>query len=102
MRSGYLFAYTQFEYFTKVVYIYRMFTKAETTALTESLEKLAADNGEPKPKTRDYRQKWLQKMQFLNSIASHDNAIILLHDTTENRFLYMSDKGNILGNYHPE
>lgn len=79
-----------------------MFTKAETTALTESLEKLAADNGEPKPKTRDYRQKWLQKMAFLNSIAVHDNAIILLHDTTENRFLYMSDKAKILGNYKPE
>ena len=79
-----------------------MFTKAETTALTEGMEKMAADNGEPKPKTRDFREKWLQKMAFLNSISAHDNAVILLHDTTQNRFLYMSDKAKVLGNYRFE
>lgn len=57
-----------------------------------------AGKGLPK---RDYRQKWLQKMAFLNSIAANDNAVLLLHDSSANRFIYMSDKAKVLGNYNP-
>jgi DNA-binding CsgD family transcriptional regulator len=77
-----------------------MFTKAEATALTESRQPLAAEDGGARPK-KNYREKWLQKMAFLNSIAAHDNSVIILHDTSENRFLYMSDKAKVLGGYDP-
>ena len=78
-----------------------MFAKAETRALSESLQFLAEENGGPKPK-KNYKEKWLKKMAFLNSIAAHDNSVLLLHDTSENRFLYMSDKGKVLGGYDPD
>ena len=79
-----------------------MFTKAETTRLTESLQKLADNNGNVKPVEKNYRERWLKKMAFLNSIAVHENSVLLLHDTSVNRFLYMSDRAKILGNYNPE
>lgn len=78
-----------------------MFTRAETTVLTESLQKLAPVPGDPKPNAKDYRQKWLEKMDFLTSLAAFDKSLILLHDTSVNRFLYMSDKAKVLGGYDP-
>lgn len=80
-----------------------MFTKAETIALTERLEQLTAPLNDPDKhvKNADYRQKWMKKMAFLDSIAGQTNAAMLLHDTSVNRFLYFSDKNKILGNYDP-
>ena len=78
-----------------------MFTKAETTRLTESLKKLAAQGVDTTPAQKDYKERWLKKMAFLDSIAAHDNSVLLLHDTSENRFLYMSDKSKVLGTYNP-
>src|SRR5665811_2140857 len=81
-----------------------MFTKAETTALSDSLKKVTASiSGSSKQKKNiAYRQKWLKNMEFLHSISAQTNAVILLHDTSVNRFLYMSDRAKILGNYNPE
>lgn len=81
-----------------------MFTKAETIALTERLAEVTAPVNEQSKHllNADYRQKWMKKMAFLNSIARQNNAAILLHDTSVNRFLYFSDKNKILGNYRPE
>ena len=80
-----------------------MFTKAETTALSDSLKKVTASiSGSSKQKKNiAYRQKWLKNMEFLHSISAQTNAVILLHDTSVNRFLYMSDRAKILGNYDP-
>src|SRR5215213_932009 len=81
-----------------------MFTKAETNALTERLEQVTAPVNDPAKHVHnaDYRQKWMKKMAFLNSIAEQVNAAMLLHDTSVNRFLYFSDKKKIFGNYGPE
>lgn len=79
-----------------------MFTRAETTLLTETLQKVApATIGRQKSDTVN-REKWLQKMEFLSSLAAYNNAAILLHDISVNRFIYMSDKTNMLGNYDPQ
>jgi len=47
----------------------------------------------------DYRQKWLEKMEFLNSVSVGINDIIFLHDISINGFVYMSDAANVLGDY---
>lgn len=80
-----------------------MFTKTETGSVTDDLEKITAGISKvSKQKTNTgYRQKWLKKMEFLNAISAQTNAVILLHDTSVNRFLYMSDTAKILGNYDP-
>lgn len=81
-----------------------MFTKAETIKLTERIGKVTVPINEPDKHilNADYRQRWMKKMAFLNLIAAQTNAAVLLHDTSVNRFLYMSDKNKILGNYNPE
>lgn len=81
-----------------------MFTKAETNALTERLAIVTAPvTGQGKHiLNADYRQKWMKKMAFLNSIAGLTNAALVLHDTSVNRFIYFSDKNKLLGNYRPE
>lgn len=80
-----------------------MFTKAETNALTERLRQVTERVIDPGNHiiNADYRQKWMKKMAFLNSIGGQFNAAMLLHDTSVNRFLYFSDKNKILGNYDP-
>ncbi|MGI8580733.1 MAG: response regulator transcription factor [Chitinophagaceae bacterium] len=80
-----------------------MFTKAETTFQSDVTDKSIAiiTNPSKQKGKADYREKWLKKMEFLNSISAQTNAVILLHDTSVNRFLYMSDKPKILGNYNP-
>ena len=81
-----------------------MFTKAETNILSGRLGKVTAPINAPSKHilNADYRQRWMKKMAFLNLIAAQTNAAVLLHDTSVNRFLYMSDKNRILGNYSPE
>lgn len=81
-----------------------MFTKEETNILSEGPGKFTAPISETGKhiQNADYRQKWMKKMDFLNSIAAQTNAAILLHDTSVNRFLYFSDKNKILGNYRSE
>ena len=81
-----------------------MFTKTATTFQSDIPDKsVATINNLSKQKAKaDYREKWLKKMEFLNSISAQTNAVILLYDTSVNRFLYMSDTPKILGNYNPE
>lgn len=76
-----------------------MFTKTATSDPSDMLEQTTPQTDHNKAK--DYRAKWLKKMAFLNSISAHDNAVIKLHDTTTNRFLFMSDKAKVLGDYNP-
>ena len=79
-----------------------MFTKASPT-ISEGLEDTIEANVEALQKIRPgYREKWLKKMAFLDSIAAQMNAVIFLQDTSVNRFLFMSDKKKILGNYNPD
>lgn len=80
-----------------------MFTETKITGHTDVRDKhFPYNNNLPKPKSKaDYRKKWLKKMDFLNSISAQTNAVILLHDTNANRFIYMSDPANTLGNYDP-
>ena len=80
-----------------------MFTKAETRVLSESLENIIEPLNNPlqPQKNTGYREKWLKKMAFLESISAQTNAALLLHDVSANRFLYMSDRKKILGNYNP-
>lgn len=66
-----------------------------------NLEILKPDTAPSVNKVKDYQVKWLKKMAFLNSIAPQTNAVIILHDTSENRFLFMSDKPGTLGGYDP-
>ncbi len=85
------------------VLLLNMFTKAGTKALAESVENIRVpghDPSQPK-KSIGYREKWLKKMAFLESISAQTNAALLLHDVSINRFLYMSDRKKILGNYSP-
>lgn len=63
-------------------------------ATIKNLSKLKGKEG--------YREKWMKKMEFLDSISAQTNAVMLLHDISVNRFLYMSDKPKLLGNYNPE
>jgi len=81
-----------------------MFTKAETTDYTDVPDKLIAGINKPSKQKgkRDYREKWRKKIKFLDSLSAQTNAVILLYDTSVNRFLFMSDKAKILGNYNPE
>jgi len=95
-----LSTYTQFEYVKNFKYIYYMFTKTGI-AKPSGTGKLSANTPSP-TNGKDYRLKWLKKMAFLNSIASQTNTTLLLHDTSENRFIYMSDKPGILGGYDPD
>ncbi len=78
-----------------------MITKTATALLYAIPEKKSAitKSIERKKTQPAYRQKWVKKMEFLQSVAAHENAVILLHDTSANRFLYMSDKAKLLGNY---
>ena len=50
----------------------------------------------------DYRTKWLEKMEFLQHVTDQHDAVIMLFDASAYRFIYMSDRGNILGGYTPE
>lgn len=78
-----------------------MFTKAETTHLTGSLQNLVPASGVSRTNGNNYREIWLEKMEFLNTLAAFDKSVILLHDTSVSRFLYMSDKAKVLGGYDP-
>ena len=80
-----------------------MFTKAETRSLSKSLKNITAtvnDPSQPKKNT-NYREKWLKKMAFLESISAQSSAALLLHDVSANRYLFMSDRKKLLGNYNP-
>ena len=81
-----------------------MFTKAATKALSESLEKVIEPVNDPSHPKKNvlYREKWLKRMAFLESISAQTNAALLLHDISANRFLFMSDRKKILGNYSPD
>lgn len=72
--------------------------------MSEGFEKLTEEirNTSRQPLDTDYAKKWIQKMEFLTSISAQNHAAILLHDTSVNRFLFMSDKMKVMGNYHPE
>lgn len=50
-------------------------------------------------KAKNYQQKWLEKMDFLQSISIHDNAVISLFDTSTYQYIYLCDKTNVLGGY---
>ncbi len=78
-----------------------MFAKAIISGSKDSQDKITPLIGHISRQNTDtlLKQKWLNKMEFLNSISIYDNAVILLYDTSVNRFLYMSDKAKILGNY---
>jgi DNA-binding CsgD family transcriptional regulator len=79
-----------------------MFTKAPLN-IHEGVEDTIEADIEALQKIRPgYREKWLKKMAFLDSISAQINAVILLQDTSVNRFLFMSDKKKILGNYDPD
>ena len=49
----------------------------------------------------DYQQKWLEKMDFLDSVSSEHNTVVALFDCSQYRFIYFCDKANILGGYDP-
>lgn len=72
--------------------------------MSESFTKLTQEMPDlPKEFSSDkFRSKWIQKMEFLTSISAQNHSAILLHDTSLNRFLFMSDKMKVLGNYNPE
>lgn len=53
-------------------------------------------------KQTNYIQKWLEKMDFLQSISAHDNAVISLFDASLYRFIFFNDRANVLGGYDPE
>ena len=79
-----------------------MFTKTQISQVPADFEMITnMPDDIAAGKRRNYKERWMKKMAFLNSIAAQTNAVILLHDTSENRFLYMSDKNKILGNYDP-
>ena len=79
-----------------------MFTKTSNSLLTATRGAKLVKNDVTRPRKIHTREKWLQKMEFLNSISAHDNAVILLHDTSVNRFIFMSDNAGILGGYDPK
>ena len=49
----------------------------------------------------NYQQKWLEKMDFLESVSSEHNAVVALFDCSQYRFIYFCDKSNVLGGYDP-
>ena len=77
-----------------------MFTNAGTKVSERQDIVGTATDTQPKKNTH-YREKWLKKMAFLESISAQTNAALLLHDISDNRYLYMSDRKKILGNYSP-
>lgn len=76
-------------------------TKTLTELTATPTAKKSVKSNIIKPRQISTREKWLQKMEFLNSISAHDNAVILLHDTSVNRFIFMSDNAKVLGGYDP-
>lgn len=51
---------------------------------------------------KNYQQKWVEKMDFLQKVSPENNAVIALFDCSEYRFVYMNDRSNVLGGYKPE
>jgi DNA-binding CsgD family transcriptional regulator len=79
-----------------------MFTKTSNPVLGAPTVKKPPKRDIIKPRKIHTREKWLKKMEFLNSISAYDNAVILLHDTSVNRFIFMSDNAGVLGGYDPK
>jgi len=70
--------------------------------LTAAKKTSPAKSASPKKDEKNaYRQKWIKKMEFLRSVSA-DNAVLFLHDTATDRFIYMSDPAKVLGNYNPD
>ena len=80
-----------------------MFTNAESRQSDIPNKSFVIIKNLSKVKSKaDYRKKWMKNMEFLHSISAQTNAVMLLHDTSVNRYLYISDRAKLLGTYNPE
>lgn len=47
------------------------------------------------------QEKWIQMGELLDRVSVQNNAVIFLWDTCNSRYIYMSDKTKVLGDYDP-